>query len=126
MRDGASSARRSRWPTARASFAATSWMRAAVAALTHGIGFRSLAAGQVTSFWGKTVPFDGESDYLSLAEAAEMFGVSVRTLERWTRDGRIPSEVFEDGRRILRRADVAERVVRLRRAPRPEGRERAP
>ena len=63
------------------------------------------------------MPSDDEPEYLSLAEAAAIFGVSERTLERWTRAGRIPSEVTEDGRRILRRAEVAERVVRLRRAP---------
>ena len=66
------------------------------------------------------MPSDDESDFLSLAEAAEMFGVSVRTLERWTWDGRIPSEVTEDGRRIFRRAEVAERVLNLRHAPPPE------
>jgi excisionase family DNA binding protein len=42
-------------------------------------------------------------DYLGLAEAARLLGMSPRTLLRWIRDGRIPSERDEDGGPRLRR-----------------------
>jgi excisionase family DNA binding protein len=66
------------------------------------------------------MPSDDEPECLSLVEAAEIFGVSPRTLERWARAGRIPSEVTRDGRRIFRHAEVVKRVVGLRRAAQDE------
>ncbi len=50
---------------------------------------------------------------LTLAEAADLLGISASVLERWARDGRIPSEVRPDGERVFRKADLLSRSVRM-------------
>ena len=47
-----------------------------------------------------------DSDELTLEEAAGMLHVLPRTLDRWARDGRIPSRLTSGGTRIFRRADL--------------------
>ena len=49
-------------------------------------------------------------DYVGLAEAAHLLGMSPRTLLRWIRDGRIPSELDEDGVPWLRRDVVMQQL----------------
>lgn len=41
-----------------------------------------------------------------MGEAARTLGISVATLERWARVGRIPSKVTEDGKRVLLSTDL--------------------
>jgi excisionase family DNA binding protein len=45
-------------------------------------------------------------DYLTPIEAAQLLGVSLSTLLRWVRDGRIPHQLSERGEPRLRRRDV--------------------
>ena len=64
---------------------------------------------------------DDDSEWLTVVEAAATAGVSPSTLKRWLRDGRIPSEVTADGRRVIRRRELAKRVVKMDRpVPREE------
>jgi len=64
---------------------------------------------------------DDDAEWLTIAEAAATAGVSPSTLKRWVRDGRIPSQVTADGRRVVRRSELAKRVVKLDRpVPREE------
>ena len=53
-----------------------------------------------------------DSERLTLAEAAEMLGMSPATLGRWARQGRIPSEATPDGVRIFRRSDLLNSSLR--------------
>ena len=46
------------------------------------------------------------ADYVGLAEAARLLGMSPRTLRRWLRDGRLPYDVSEGGEPVLRREDI--------------------
>lgn len=46
------------------------------------------------------------SDFLSVGEAAVMLGVSVETMRRWDRDGRITALRTPTGHRRFRRLDV--------------------
>jgi excisionase family DNA binding protein len=62
--------------------------------------------------WDSAMPSDDDGDYLSIGGAAEWLGVSVRTLQRWVRDGRIPSEVAPDGSRVLRRSQILKMGLR--------------
>jgi excisionase family DNA binding protein len=66
------------------------------------------------------MPSGNEPDYLTFAEAAELVGISATTLARWAREGRIPSEVTPDGRRVVRRDELMKRVVRIEPPPPPE------
>ncbi len=47
------------------------------------------------------MPCDGTGEYVTMAEAARTLGIGLATLERWARDGRIPSKVTQDGKRVL-------------------------
>jgi excisionase family DNA binding protein len=49
-------------------------------------------------------------EFVSVGEAARILGVSRRTVLRWIRDERIPSEVTESGDRQVRREDL-KRVI---------------
>lgn len=51
-------------------------------------------------------------EFLTLAEAAAMLGISPRTLRRWIREERLAIEVIESGESRLRRSDVMRLVVR--------------
>lgn len=53
----------------------------------------------------------GNDEYVTLTDAARLLGISVLTLNRWARQGRIPSEISEHGSRILLRADLARIAV---------------
>ena len=46
------------------------------------------------------------ADYLDLAQAARLLGISPRTLRRWMRDGRLAYELSEAGEPMLRREDI--------------------
>lgn len=56
------------------------------------------------------MPSDRQSGWLSLSDAAYFLGVAPTTLARWVRAGWVPSELTEDGRRVLRRVEVLNRV----------------
>ena len=45
-------------------------------------------------------------DWLSIASAAARLGVSVRTVRRYTVDGKVPDTRSEGGRRIFRIVDL--------------------
>ena len=64
---------------------------------------------------------DGDTDLLPLADAAEVVGISLKTLDRWVRWGIIEAEVAEDGRRLIRRSELARHVVRMRGPHPPDG-----
>lgn len=49
---------------------------------------------------------DPISDFLSVGEAAVLLGVSVDTMRRWDRDGRITALRTPTGHRRFRRSDV--------------------
>lgn len=49
-------------------------------------------------------------DHLTLAEAANLLGFSLRTLERWVRSGDLTGTVGEDGQLRLNRHEI-ERMV---------------
>jgi excisionase family DNA binding protein len=57
------------------------------------------------------MPTDGE-DVLTLAEAANLLGILPSTLERWAREGRIPSQLTAAGVRVFQRSDLLNRSVR--------------
>jgi excisionase family DNA binding protein len=57
------------------------------------------------------MPTDGE-DVLTLAEAANLLGILPSTLERWAREGRIPSQLTAGGVRVFQRSDLLSRSVR--------------
>ena len=50
------------------------------------------------------MPSDANGEYVTLADAARIVGMSIATLDRWARQGRIPSDVSEDGQRVVLRA----------------------
>lgn len=45
-------------------------------------------------------------EYVTVEEAARILGLSPRTVLRWIRDRRLPSEVTENGDRRVRRDDL--------------------
>jgi excisionase family DNA binding protein len=51
------------------------------------------------------VPDEGESVYLTVAEAARLLGFPIRTITRWVNEGRLPYVVIE-GEKCLARDDV--------------------
>jgi molybdopterin-binding protein len=53
---------------------------------------------------------------LRIGEAAEMLGVSVETLRRWERDGRIGARRTGGGQRLVRLEDVRRLLAERRRA----------
>jgi excisionase family DNA binding protein len=52
----------------------------------------------------------GEDDWLTLVEAAGLLGLSVRTLDRWIRAGRLRGAVSENGKLLLSRQQIEEMV----------------
>ncbi len=58
-----------------------------------------------------------DSDELTLQEAAQMLRVGPRTLQRWARDGRIPSRLMAGGGRVFRRPDLLRVSGRARGTP---------
>lgn len=64
---------------------------------------------------------DGDTDLLPLADAAEVVGISLKTLDRWVRWGIIEAEVAADGRRLIRRSELARHVVRMTGPHPPDG-----
>ena len=48
------------------------------------------------------MPGEGESGYLTLAEAAQLLGFRVRTITRWVNEGRLPHVVIEGEKRLAR------------------------
>ncbi len=66
------------------------------------------------------MPSDRQSGWLSLSDAAHLLGFAPRTLERWVRAGRIGSELTHDGRRVLRRVEVLNQMLRADRDKPPE------
>ena len=51
------------------------------------------------------MPREGESGYLTVAEAARLLGFPIRTITRWVNNGHLPFVVIE-GKRLLARDDV--------------------
>jgi len=51
----------------------------------------------------------GEDDWLTLVEAAGLLGLSVRTIDRWARAGRLRRAVSETGSSGLAPADRGDR-----------------
>ncbi len=62
--------------------------------------------------WGRQMTPDDGFD-LTLDEAGQMLHVSRTTLERWARDGRIPSQLTAEGVRVFSRRDLSNRSVTL-------------
>jgi excisionase family DNA binding protein len=54
-----------------------------------------------------------DDELLTLADAAALLGMSPLVIERWAREGRLPSVVRADGSRLFRREDLLDRWVRL-------------
>lgn len=80
-----------------------------------GFGARDFLQSHVTIDPGQTepAPDEDETQHLTLAEAAEMTGLSPTLLERWAEEGRLPSRLRADGTRIFVRRDVLSRWVRM-------------
>ena len=53
----------------------------------------------------RPVPSKGETEYVTVIEAARLLGFPVRTITRWVNDGRLPYVVIE-GNKLLARHDV--------------------
>ena len=64
--------------------------------------------------------FDGDGELLPLGKAAEIAGVSARTLDLWARRGLIASVLTTDRRRLISRAELAKHVVTLNPAQPPD------
>jgi excisionase family DNA binding protein len=73
---------------------------------------RAVAASEAVRF-GRPVSPDEVPEYLTIVDAARVAGLSVRTLRRWVREGRIPSDVAPDGTLVIRRSELIERVVTM-------------
>ena len=58
-----------------------------------------------------------------MGEAAQMLGVSVDTVRRWTDQGRVATIRTPGGQRVIEGAELARFAVDLAEAPRPEDRE---
>ncbi|MDQ3978112.1 MAG: helix-turn-helix domain-containing protein [Actinomycetota bacterium] len=54
-----------------------------------------------------------DDEFLTLAEAAALLGMSPLVIERWAREGRLPSAVTAEGSRLFRREDLLDRWVRI-------------
>lgn len=67
-------------------------------------GYRDPRAGPGSQTWGTNA--DHDSEELTLADAAEMVGISPATLGRWAIAERVAGEVTADGRRIFRRGEL--------------------
>ena len=64
------------------------------------------------------MPSDDSGEYVTLVDAAQMAGISLATLDRWVREGRIPSEVNAEGARLVLKAELI-RVTVSREGPVP-------
>jgi predicted site-specific integrase-resolvase len=53
-----------------------------------------------------TMPSKWSCEYVTLADAAQIVGISPITLHRWAQAGRIWIETTQDGQYRLRRTDV--------------------
>ena len=62
---------------------------------------------------------EGHCEYMTVRDAAEFLGVSPDTLHRWARQGRIGSELKNDGKRLLLKAEVVRMAVPRRELPPP-------
>ena len=49
---------------------------------------------------------EGDCEYMTVTDAAEVLGVSPNTLHRWARQGKVRSELKDDGTRLLVKAEV--------------------
>ena len=58
---------------------------------------------------------DDSIDSLRIGDAAEMLGVSVETVRRWSRDGRLGAVRTSGGQRLVSREDVARLMSERRR-----------
>ena len=58
--------------------------------------WREMAAPTNTSM----MPGEGESRYLTVAEAARLLGFPLRTITRWVNEGRLPHVVIEGEKRL--------------------------
>ena len=67
-----------------------------------------------------TKRFDGDAELLPLAKAAEVAGVSARTLGLWARRGLVASVLTTEGRRLISRGELAKHVITLNPAQPPE------
>lgn len=47
-----------------------------------------------------------DTDLLTASQAADAWGVSVYTVRRWARDGKVASLLLPSGRRRYRRTDI--------------------
>ncbi|MDQ3898244.1 MAG: helix-turn-helix domain-containing protein [Actinomycetota bacterium] len=57
------------------------------------------------------MPSQGNCEYITVKDAAELLGVSPGTLHRWARQGRVRSELKDDGTRLLLKAEVVRIAV---------------
>ena len=67
-----------------------------------------------------TKRYDGDAELLPLARAAQVAGVSTRTLDLWARRGLVASVLTTEGRRLISRAELAKHVVTLNPAQPPD------
>lgn len=58
----------------------------------------------------RETPVGGKRDYLRVAEVAELFHVSTKTVVRWASEGKLPHVLTLGGHRRFPRAEI-ERVV---------------
>jgi excisionase family DNA binding protein len=49
---------------------------------------------------------EGDCEYMTVMDAAELLGVSPDTLHRWARQGRFRSELKDDGTRLVLKDEV--------------------
>lgn len=73
---------------------------------------------QVTAGLGDKMARHPDSEHLTLAQAAEHLAISPKTLERWARDGRIPSERTPEGSLVFRRDELLSRSAKMGDLPR--------
>jgi len=57
----------------------------------------------------------GRRDYLRVAEVAELFHVSTKTVVRWATEGKLPHVLTLGGHRRFPRADIEKVVMGLQR-----------
>jgi predicted site-specific integrase-resolvase len=64
------------------------------------------------------MPPDDCGEYVTLIDAAHIAGISLATLDRWAREGRIASEVTPKGARLVLKAELI-RITVNREGPVP-------
>lgn len=65
------------------------------------------------------MPLEGNCEYMTVMDAAGLLGVSPDTLDRWARQGRLRSELKDDGTRLLPKAEVVRIAVPPEERPAP-------